>query len=69
MRWTPTEDDEYYQLQLNVRFELDDEKIPYDNINDENDVEGMKDRVLETDSFKALAGKKIKKIEVDLVET
>ena len=29
----------------------------------------MKDRVLETDSFKALAGKKIKKIEVDLVET
>ena len=69
MRWTPTEDDEYYQLQLNVRFELDDEKIPYDNMNDENDVEGMKDRVLETDSFKALAGKKIKKIEVDLVET
>ena len=69
MRWTPTEDDEYYQLQLDVEFELDDEKIPYDNMNDENDVAGMKDRVLETDSFKALAGKKIKKIKVSLVET
>jgi len=69
MRWTTAEDDEYYQLQVDVEFDIKDEQIPYDNMNDANDVEGMKDRVLDSASFKALSGRKIKKIKVDLVET
>ena len=69
MRWTPSEDDEYYQLQLNVDFDIKNEKIPYDNKNDVEGVDALRESVLNSDSFKALKDKKIKKIKVEVVET
>lgn len=69
MRWTPTEDDEYYQLQINVTFDIEDEEIPYDNMTDVDGVDELKNSVLDSDSFQALKDKKIKKAEVELVET
>ena len=69
MRWTPTQDDEYYQLQLNVDFDIKNEKIPYDNKNDVEGVDALRESVLNSDSFKALKDKKIKKIKVEVVET
>ena len=69
MRWTPTEDDEYYQLQLNVTFDLKGEKIPYDSKNDVEGAEALRESVLNSESFKALKDKKIKKINVEVIET
>ncbi len=69
MRWTPTEDDEYYQLQINVTFDIKDEEIPYDNMTDVDGVDALKEAILDSDSFQALKDRKIKKVEVDLVET
>ena len=69
MRWTPTEDDEYYQLQLNVIFDLKDEEIPYESMNDVDGVDALRDAVLHSESFNALKDKKIRKVKVELVET
>ena len=69
MRWTPSEDDEYYQLQLNVIFDIKDEEIPYDNKNDVEGAEALRESVLNSDSFNALKEKKIKKVTVEVVET
>ena len=69
MRWTPAEDDEYYQLQLNVTFDIGEEKIPYDNKNDVDGVDALRRSVLDSDSFKALKDRKIRKVKVELVET
>ena len=69
MRWTPAEDDEYYQLQLEVTFDLHDEEIPYDNMNDVDGVDELRKNVLNSESFKALKDKKIRKVKVGLVET
>lgn len=69
MRWTPTEDDEYYQLQLNVTFDLKDEEIPYESMNDVEGVDALWNDVLHSESFNTLKDKKIRKVKVELVET
>ena len=69
MRWTPAEDDEFYQLELNVTFDLNCEKIPYDN---KYNVEGpaeLRESVLSSESFNALKDKPIRKISVKVNET
>ena len=69
MRWTPTEDDEYYQLSLDVVFEELDIKVPYDNMNDVEGADALKKDVLNSESFKALKDKKIRDIVVEVIET
>ncbi|SCW65810.1 hypothetical protein SAMN02910456_02427 [Ruminococcaceae bacterium YRB3002] len=69
MRWTPAEDDEYYQLQLNVEFDAGDEKIPFDNLTYDAGDGDLRDAVLASGSFKALKDKKILSVNIEVVET
>lgn len=69
MRWTPTEDDEFYQLQLNVEFDTEGKTIPYDVMNDADGIDALQKAVLESKSFQAFRDKKIKRVTVEVIET
>ena len=69
MRWTPTEDDEFYQLQLNVEFDTEGKTIPYDVMNDADGIDALQKAVLESKSFQAFRDKKIRQVEVKVIET
>ncbi|MBR2523100.1 MAG: hypothetical protein IKE53_01520 [Clostridiales bacterium] len=67
MRWTPQEDDEFYQLQMNISLDTGDGKIPYDNMMD--DGGDLKEKVFLSESFKALKDKKILGVDIEVIET
>jgi hypothetical protein len=67
MRWTPQEDDEFYQLEMNISLDVGDEKIPYDNRMD--DGGDLKEMVISSESFKALKDKKILGVDIEVIET
>ena len=68
VRSTPTEEGEYYQLTLDVKFDLSSEEIPFDHMMDGGDLD-LRKYVLGSKAFLALRDKKIKKVEVSLEET
>ena len=68
MRWTPQEDDEYYQFQIEIRFDVGEEKIPFDNLYRDYDKD-FRTQVLESESFKALKDKKITNVSIEVIET
>lgn len=67
MRWTPQEDDEFYQLQMNISFDTGNVKIPYDN--EMGDGADLKEKVLSSKSYNALKDKKILDVSIEVVET
>jgi hypothetical protein len=69
MRWTPTEDDEFYQLQLNVEFDTEGKTIPYDVMNDADGKDELQKAILGSRSFMAFKDKKIKRVTVEVIET
>lgn len=68
MRWTPQEDDEYYQFQMEIKLDVGDEKIPYDNMYRDYDTD-FRAQVLESESFNALKDRKILKVNIQVIET
>ena len=69
MRWTPAEDDEFYQLQLEVEFDTCGETIPYDVMNDADGKDELQKAILGSRSFMAFKDKKIKRVTVEVIET
>lgn len=69
MRWTPAEDDEFYQLQLEVEFDTCGENIPYDVMNDADGKDELQKAILGSRSFMAFKDKKIKRVTVEVIET
>ena len=67
MRCTPQEDDEYYQLQMDIKLDVGDEKIPYDIAYD--DSGDLKQKVLGSESFKALKDREILGVDIAVIET
>ena len=67
MRCTPQEDDEYYQLQMDIKLDTGGEKIPYDTIYDDGGK--LKEKVLASDSFAALKDRKILSVDIGVIET
>lgn len=67
MRQTPCEDDEFYQLILNVRFDIAG-KIPYDHryFNEDDDLIGY---ILASDPYNELKDKRITGIDIEVQET
>ena len=69
VRSTPTEGDEFYQLDMTVRFESEDEEIPYDtNYNTEGN-DALLEFILGCASFNALKDKKIRGVDIEVYET
>jgi hypothetical protein len=67
MRSTPDEEDEFYQLELTVSFDVKNEKIPYDCIIGDDD--DFRSQVFNSKAYKAFVDKKITNVSVEVYET
>ncbi|MBR6959485.1 MAG: hypothetical protein IKH76_03300 [Clostridiales bacterium] len=69
VRSTPTEGDEYYMLEMTVRFETEPDDIPFDNKVNGSGNDSLLRSILRSGSYKALKSLQIKAVDIEVYET